>query len=308
LVLVLAVVITSGWIMYRVSRPPHQAYYVTPQTFAQISGPVLQATDGTWTNRDGTNARGWLLRGEEGAPAVVFLHRYGGDRSWVFNVGVKLHETAGFTILWVDLRGHGMDPPVKWTAFGTREGDDVLAALDYLKALKADRGQALVGDHIGIYGVELGAYAALKAAPHDTRVRVLVLDSAPTGPDGLLRGAVRAYLGVDNRPIQFLVRGAARVYFLGRYDNTSACDLAHTLPNQHVLLLSGDDAGDLRESTAALARCFPNQTNVEVKTDLPLTGYKQPSATGKDGEEYDRRVIDFFDKNLRVDKNLSPHP
>jgi len=33
---------------------------------------------------------GWLLRGSEGAPAVIFLHRYGGDRSLLFNLGMKV--------------------------------------------------------------------------------------------------------------------------------------------------------------------------------------------------------------------------
>ena len=68
---------------------------------------------------------------------------------------------------------------------------------------------------------------------------------------------------------------------------------------QHLLLLSGEDAGYLRESTVALEKCFQNTADLEVKTDLPLTGLNLPSATGEQGEGYDRRVIDFFDKNLR---------
>jgi pimeloyl-ACP methyl ester carboxylesterase len=299
LVLALAVAVSLIWIVYGATRPPRQPYLVTPQAFTQISGPVLKVTDETWRNRDRTQARGWLLRGAAGVPAIVLLHRYGADRSWLFNLGVKLHETTGFTILWPDLRGHGMDPPVKWTSFGTREGDDVLAALDYLRTLKTEQGQPLAGDRIGLYGVELGAYAALKATLQDARVRVLALDSVPGVPDDLLRAAVKADLGVDNRFIQFLTRGATRVYFLGGYDDTPACELAASLPNQRVLLLSGDDAGLLRDSTAAVARCFSNPAHIEVKTDLPLTGFRQPSATGEQGEGYDRRVIDFFDKNLR---------
>ncbi len=40
----------------------------------------------------------------------MLLHRYGGDRSWLFNLGVKINETTNFTILWPDLRGHGENP------------------------------------------------------------------------------------------------------------------------------------------------------------------------------------------------------
>jgi pimeloyl-ACP methyl ester carboxylesterase len=295
----------SGWIVYDISLPHRQAYLVTPQAFAQISGPGVKATDETWRNRNGTIARGWLLRGAEGAPAVVLLHRYGTDRSWLFNLGVKLNEATNFTILWPDLRGHGLNPPIKSTSFGVHEGDDVLAALDYLKQLKTPKGQPLVGYSLGAYGIELGAYAAMKAARQDLRVRVLVLDSIPDQPDAMVNAAVKVETGIENRAIQFLARLATRVYFLGRYDNTNSCTLASSLTGRSVLLLSGADVGYLRESTAALAKCFPGPPNVEVKTDLPLTGFSLPSATGEQGEGYDRRVIEFFDRRLR-DKTVNP--
>jgi hypothetical protein len=165
--------------------------------------------------------------------------------------------------------------------------------------LKGASGNQLVGDHSGLYGVELGAYAALHAALHDTSVRVLVLDSVPRDPDELLRAALRDNVGVDNKVLRYLTRGATRIYFVGRYENTPVCEMAASLKNQHLLLLSGEDAGYLRESTVALEKCFQNTADLEVKTDLPLTGLNLPSATGEQGEGYDRRVIDFFDKNLR---------
>jgi hypothetical protein len=66
-----------------------------------------------------------------------------------------------------------------------------------------------------------------------------------------------------------------------------------------VLLLAGADDDYLRDSTRSLQRCFPNPESLEAKTDLPLTGFTLPSATGEQGEGYDRPVIDFFVKNLR---------
>lgn len=298
LLVVLVVGGVLGWIVYDISRPQRRAYLVTPQAFAQIGGPGVKATEETWPNNDGTTSRGWLLRGAEGAPAVVLLHRYGTDRSWLFNLGVKINEASNFSILWPDLRGHGLNPPVKWSSLGLREGDDLLSALNYLKQVKS-KGQPLVGDSFGVYGVELGAYAALKAAPQDLRVKVLVLDSVPANADEMVNAAVKEETGFDNRVVQYLGRMATRVYFFGKYDNTSSCAIASSLKTQKLMLLSGNDAGYLRNSTTALARCFPNAANVEAKTDLPLTGFHLPYATGEQGEGYDRRVIEFFDKNLR---------
>ena len=115
LVIVLAVGGALSFVVYCVSRPTRRPYVVTPESFSRISGRAIKVTDETWTNPDGRNARGWLLKGAEGAPAVVLLHRYGGDRSWLFNLGVKINETTNFTILWPDLRGHGGE--------GTRQHD-----------------------------------------------------------------------------------------------------------------------------------------------------------------------------------------
>lgn len=300
IILLVALVIGLAGIVHKITRPPHQAYLVTPQTFSQISGTArpLKVTDETWRNRDGTGARGWLLRGAEGAPAVIFLHRYGGDRSWLFNLGIKLNELTNCTILWPDLRGHGPQPPVKWTSFGSREGDDVVDALKFLRSLKGDSRPRLIGDRVGVYGVELGAYAALRGAKQDASIQVLVLDSVPRNADELVSSAVREDVGINLRVLLLPTRLATRVYFLGKYDNQNSCELAAALGTRRTLLLAGNDDGLLRESTAALVSCFPNPANVEAKTDLPLTGFVMPSATGEQGEGYDRPVIDFFVKNL----------
>lgn len=78
LVPVLVLVAVVGWIVYSVTHPLRRAYLVTPESFAQLSN--RKATNETWRNHDGTEARGWLLRGIEGAPAIILLHRYGADR------------------------------------------------------------------------------------------------------------------------------------------------------------------------------------------------------------------------------------
>src|ERR1051326_382865 len=84
LVIVLAVIASLSFIVYCVSRPTKRPYVVTPESFSRISGRALKVTDESWPTLDGRQARGWLLEGAEGTPAVVLLHRYGGD-----------HTTAG---------------------------------------------------------------------------------------------------------------------------------------------------------------------------------------------------------------------
>ena len=297
LVVLLAVVGVTGWIVQSITRPPRAAYLVTPQTFSRVTGPLLKATDVTWTNHDGTQARGWMIRGADGGPSVVLLHRYGADRSWLLNLAVKLNETTNFTVLWPDLRGHGENPPVNKTLLGAVDGDDVTAAIDFLHTLKTPAGKPQVAGPVGVYGSELGAYAALDAAKRYPEIRALALDSAPASPDDLVRSATSSQAGINNAVLQRLASWGLKIYSFGKYQSTPSCDLAHSLKDVKVLLLTGNDADPWRSSTLELSKCFNG--SVEIKKDLPVTGVSLPSATGEQEEAYDRPVIEFFNKVLR---------
>jgi pimeloyl-ACP methyl ester carboxylesterase len=295
---VLVGAVFAVWVVRGASHPPRRAYLMTPEDFALVSERGLKVTEETWQNDDGTQARGWLLRGTEGAPALVILHRYGADRSWVLNLGVKVNEATNFTILWPDLRGHGQDPPVQTTSFGPSESKDVLAAEAFLRGLKTPQGRPLVGESVGLYGVELGAYAALLAARDDERVKALVLDSAPASADDALYGVVSERTGMDNGLLRLLARAGARLYFLGGYESAPACTVAEGLKGRRTLLLAGEDSGRLRASTEALAKCFADPASVELRADLPITGFKVESASGQQSETYASLVIDFFKRTL----------
>jgi pimeloyl-ACP methyl ester carboxylesterase len=297
LVVLVAVAAVTAWIVHGITRPPKTAYLVTPQTFSRVTGPMLKATDVTWSNHDRTQARGWLIRGTDGAPAVILLHCYGADRSWLLNVAVKLNETTNFTVLWPDLRGHAENPLVNTTLFGAIEGDDTTAAIDYLHTLKTASGKPQVGGLIGVYGVELGAYAALDAARRYPEIRALVLDSVPGSPDDLVGAATTRYTGMSNIVMKRLAGWGLRIYTFGKYQNTPSCEIARSLRDVRVLLLAGGESDPARISTIALANCISG--SVDVKKDLAVTGVALPSATGEQEEAYDRPVIEFFNKALR---------
>lgn len=297
LVIIVAFLAICVWLGYAVTRPPRAAYLVTPQTFSRVTGPALQAQDVTWNNHDGTQARGWLIRGAEGAPAVILLHGYGADRSWLLNLAVKTNETTNFTVLWPDLRGHGENPPVSRTMFGGVEGDDVTAAVDYLRTLKSQAGKPQVAPRVGVYGIDIGAYAALEAAKRYPEIRALALDSVPASPDDLIAASVGPRIGMNNRVLGGLARTAVRVYSMGKYQGTPSCELARSLRDVRVLLLAGPETDRWRASTLQVAGCF--NAPAEIKKDLPLTGTTLPSSTGQQEEAYDRPVIEFFDKALR---------
>src|SRR5688572_8221776 len=118
LLILLAAAGGAVYLVYSTARPVRSQYLVTPQKYGQLSARAAQVTEESWPNRDGSSSRGWLLRGVENAPAVILYHKYGADRSYVLNLGVKLNESTNFTVLMPDQRGHGENPSIENASFG----------------------------------------------------------------------------------------------------------------------------------------------------------------------------------------------
>lgn len=300
--LILAFVGASIWLVHKTSEPPKAAYLMIPEKYGLLSTRAAKVTDEKWANRDGTQARGWLLRGREGAPAVILLHHYGADRSWVLNLGVKLNEATDFTVLMPDLRGHGENPLVKRTSFSGAETEDTAAAIDFLRSLKSENNNTLVSKDIGLYGVELGALAAISMAAKDVNVKALVADSVPYNSNDLLALAIdRRFPFASFLTAKFAQGGTYFYYFNGyngEYKRDSMCDLAKMVSNRKVLLLASTETQDLQTSTSEIASCFPNQATVQKKLDLMPSGYNINNASNEQAGTYDLRVIDFFRNSL----------
>ena len=71
---------------------------------------------------------------------------------------------------------------------------------------------------IGLYGVELGGFAALEAA-EQRRPLLLWSSIRYRHPDDLIHSSMKEDIGLDNNLVQYLVRNAMRIYFLGKYQN-----------------------------------------------------------------------------------------
>lgn len=299
ILLLLAAAAASIWLIHTSANPPKAAYLVTPEKYGMLSPRGAQVTDETWANRDNTQARGWLLRGSENAPAVILLHRYGADRSWMLDLGVKINEATNFTILMPDERAHGENPPVKKSSFGGCETNDVAAAIEFLRGLKTADNNSLVGKNVGIYGVEMGAFAGLQAASKDENIKAMVLDSVPLSSNDVLASAIEKRFPVAGAVTSKIAGGGTYLYYAGGcYNHESSCDAAKNTANRKVLLLAGSDAPNFQDSTRSLQNCFPNAETVETKVDLPISGYGLKNASLGQSEPYERQVIEFFRANL----------
>jgi pimeloyl-ACP methyl ester carboxylesterase len=292
----MAGVSASLWLVHTSARPQTVGYLVTPAKYGLLSARGAQVTDEKWNNRDGTMARGWLLRGSENSPAVILLHKFGADRSYELNLGVKLSEATNFTVLMPDLRGHGENPIVETSTFGQHESEDTLAAIDFLRTLKTSDDVPLVGSRIGIYGVELGALAAIRAASSDSSVKALALDSVPADSQAVISNAVSHRFPFGSSITSRLAGMSAPIYFYnGAFGDPTVCETGKTIADRKVMLLAGLDSPTLQASTTKLGRCIQSAgLNLETKYDLSPSGYNIMTASMDKSQDYEQRVIDFF--------------
>lgn len=295
--------ITAGsvWLVYSAARPVRTSYLVTPDKYGRLSTRAAQITDETWpNNRDGSSSRGWLLRGIENGPAVILIHKYGADRSYVLNLGVKLNESTNFTVLMPDLRGHGENPAVQNASFGGCEAEDLTSAIQYLRTLKGPNGNSLVGQNIGVYGVEMGALPALNAVSKDQTIKAIALDSVPQDSDDVLRSTVvKRYPFASSATTKLAKLGTYLYYFDGCYRRDGACALAGSVTGRKIMLLGGIDAPEFQDSTGKLAKCFAAGNSIESALGLSPSGYSITNASTEQADLYDQRLIDFFRNALQ---------
>jgi pimeloyl-ACP methyl ester carboxylesterase len=296
ILLVVVIVGMSFWLLQKVATPPVANYLITPEKYLGLSTRGSKITDETWANKDGSTSRGWMLPGTEGSPAIILLHRYGADRSHILNLGIKLNEVTNFTILMPDLRGHGAAPLVKHTTFGALEADDLQSAIEFLRTAKAADKGSLIGKEIGVYGIEIGAYAAAIAASRDENIKALILDSVSVSSDDLLESVVQKRFPFASFATSKLAKLVTIPYFQGNYSPSSICDSVRNIKDRKVLMLASSDVPSFQASTLELGKCFTFR--VESKTDLSISGYSTIPSTGEQEEAYDQRLIEFFKKSL----------
>jgi pimeloyl-ACP methyl ester carboxylesterase len=293
--ILVATVGASVWLVHETSHPINTGYLVTPEKYGMLSSRGAQVTEETWQSKDGQAQKGWLLRGEPNMPAVILLHKYGANRSHVLNLGVKLNEATNFTVLMPDLRGHGTEASEQKCTFGGCESDDLTATVDYVKGLKTADGQfQLIGGGVGIYGLEMGALSALATANHPD-VKAVALDSIPADSDAVLSSAIGTRFPFASTVTEKLGQMGTYAYFYdGCYKRGSACEMAKLVQDRNVLLLAGADARSFQESTSKLSKCFPNSVKMDSKTDLSPSGMNILNASLEISGAYDQRIIDFF--------------
>jgi pimeloyl-ACP methyl ester carboxylesterase len=272
---VLATAGVAGFLVYRIVKPVRTSSEINLQSFPGRPDAV-QFTVLTSQAREG-----WFFPGLRGAPTIVLCHGYGSSRAELLTLVSALQDHQ-YNVFLFDFAAHGGNSGA--TTFGYREADELRSALDAL-ATRND-----VDPHnFGVWGYNLGAYAALREAERDPRIRALVLDSVYDTPSQMVKIGVER-TGLAGFPL--MIRSAEFSFDLLNLSYRKEPPLStrlNALVNVPILFIQAADDPEL----AAIAR------NMFVKAPEPreqtIIGHGNFVAMNDDDKRaYENRVVSFF--------------
>lgn len=232
----------------------------------------------------------WVPGSTADAPAVVLAHGLDECKrsaSVLFPAGA-LHRN-GYAVLLIDLRDEGSSTvdTGRFTG-GAGEARDILGAWDWLREVKG-----IPAGRIGLFGVSLGAGAAIIATGEEPRVAATWEDSGFADLTQVMHHQMGAYLIP-----QFVVDLALGVGRLQGVDiATRPVDSLERLSGRPISIVHGEaDQSvpiDQARQLIAAAEAHGGQPVVWL---LPGVGHVGAMADGP--REYERRLVEFFDGSL----------
>ncbi len=232
---------------------------------------------------------GWYLPGRKPA-AVLILHGFGRDHHRAWRYGAFL-ENAGYGVLAIDFRssrafGSGRRVP---TTLGHHELPDGEAALLWLRQQAGlDRGS------IGVLGESLGGSVALISASRHDFVRALVIDGAFAHSKAAIEDSTVRWARLPREPAASMARVLGRVATGLDPGATDAAAAARLLRERPIFFIHG--LKDDRLTPSHVEQLWEAAGAKDEQWILPGSGHNE--AWRDHREEYERRVLAFFDQHL----------
>lgn len=286
LVLVLAALLACGAVGFQVHRITHPERQ--PELQINLGATLAKAEDISFNASDHTALSGWLFRGGVGRPAIVLAHDLGESRNALISLAVVLNQ-AGFTVLAFDFRGHGASGG-SGSTLGLDESRDVIGAVDFLTALPAG---TVDTRRIGVYGIGMGAHAAVLAAAERASLRVLVLDGL--WPDARWTLVRRTF---EDWPWASDHLGALPAVAFAMLSGESATrgraeDVLPSLGTRDVLLVASASNAQLADALKSMYATLP-ETRESERSLVTLPSTPGSSAPASEVAAFHERIVEFF--------------
>jgi len=271
-----AVTSVSGFLIYQMVRPTR-----TPNSFdlAVMMGHPMSLS---FPLADGTNREGWFFPGQRGAPTIIVAHGYREQRADVLTLVTALQEQQ-FNAFLFDFAGHGTSPGV--TTLGYKETGELRSAVQTLSTR-----DDVDPKRFGLWGANMGGYAALRLATSDPRIGAVAVDNAYADPRDMVqvqvsRSGLTALPGVS----LFSDAGFRLLNFSFRHEPPIRIEMTQGLPK---LFIESDDQSRLSD---LVVRLFNNAPEPKQLLRYRLS---YADMSDEDRKNYENQMVNFFLQSL----------
>lgn len=273
---VLAITAIAGFLVYRIVKPQRTSTEISMASFPGRPEVLDFEVPGPNGKREG-----WFFPGFRGAATIILCHGYESSRGELLTLESALQDHQ-YNVFIFDFAAHGANGGISTLGYG--EAVEVRAAVDLL-AKRPD----LDPTRFGLWGYNMGGYAALREAENDKRIRALVLDSVYDQPEQMLKVGVERN-GLGGFP--FMVRAAKFSFEYLNYANRDDPPLSKKLPalaGVPTLYIQAVDDPELAETTRQLFLKAPEPREQAI---IPHGNFV--SMGDEEKRSYENRVVSFF--------------
>jgi len=271
----LATVVISGVLTYWIVKPQRTTSEINMASFPGRPDEVDFTVPGSGSRR------GWFFPGFRGAPTIMLLHGYESSRGELLTLVSALQDHQ-YNVFVFDFAAHGANAGV--TTFGYREADEVRAAIDAI-AKRND----VDATRFGLWGYNLGAYAALREAENDPRVRALALDAVYDYPRQMVKIGVEK-TGVAGFPM--VVKSAQMCFEWMNFEHRNDPPLSAKLSKMSGAPMLFIEASDDPETASITREIFLKSPEPREEAIIPHGNFVNLPDDEK--RAYENRIVSFF--------------
>ena len=256
--------------------------YVHPARTVSGSHPrnfKLDAEELKLETSDGVKLDAWFLPNKTSKKAVILCHGYPMDKGDI--LGMTAFLAKEFNLLYFDFRATGRSGGFFSTG-GGKEVRDIDAAVKFLEGRGFREG-------LGIFGFSMGGAAALLSVSPSLKARAL---DAPVARLSEELDYIFLPWGVWRKPLLPLMKAWSLVLMGVNINSLNPVENTAAFAKPVLLVHGGADTQVPVSNSLAIKAANPSAELWVVK------GAGHGENYGRAGKEYERRLTDFFKKNL----------
>ncbi|MBL8091663.1 MAG: alpha/beta hydrolase [Anaerolineales bacterium] len=240
----------------------------------------------TATNGDGMRLVGWFVPSENGA-VIIMQHGYKATRREMLNEATMMHK-HGYGVLITSVRAHDYSEGEDIT-LGIYEMSDMEAWYQYLISRND-----INPNQIGILGNSYGGMLAIQYASQNENIKAVVANCAFSSMQDTVTTSVKHFTGLPEFPFVPLIVFWAEQNTGIKIEEIDTTQYISLISPRPVLLMQGGaDTVISPSSGQILYDAAKEPKELWFDAELGHTAFDKERA-----EEYERRVVEFFNQYL----------